>query len=75
MGRKTWDSLPRKPLPGRANFVISRSLTEAEGAQVFPDTSCGHHCGAHRGGSMPVWMKSALIGGARLYARSPGPRN
>ena len=24
MGRKTWDSLPRKPLPGRLNVVLSR---------------------------------------------------
>jgi dihydrofolate reductase len=24
MGRKTWDSLPRKPLPGRMNLVLSR---------------------------------------------------
>lgn len=24
MGRKTWDSLPRKPLPGRTNIVLSR---------------------------------------------------
>ena len=24
MGRKTWDSLPRKPLPGRRNIVITR---------------------------------------------------
>ena len=24
MGRKTWDSLPIKPLPGRANIVLSR---------------------------------------------------
>jgi dihydrofolate reductase len=24
MGRKTWDSLPRKPLPGRLNIVLSR---------------------------------------------------
>jgi dihydrofolate reductase len=24
MGRKTWDSLPRKPLPGRSNIVLSR---------------------------------------------------
>ena len=28
MGKKTWDSLPRKPLPGRANFVLSRSMPE-----------------------------------------------
>lgn len=25
MGRKTWDSLPNKPLPNRLNFVITRS--------------------------------------------------
>ena len=24
MGRKTWDSLPKKPLPGRVNIVLSR---------------------------------------------------
>jgi dihydrofolate reductase len=25
MGRKTWDSLPRKPLPGRLNIVLTRN--------------------------------------------------
>ncbi len=25
MGRKTWESLPRRPLPGRDNLVVSRS--------------------------------------------------
>ncbi|MGC1302920.1 MAG: dihydrofolate reductase [Caulobacteraceae bacterium] len=35
MGRKTWDSLPKKPLPGRANFVLSRDGTfEPRGAVV-----------------------------------------
>ena len=24
MGRKTWESFPRRPLPGRPNIVISR---------------------------------------------------
>ncbi|MBO7209483.1 MAG: dihydrofolate reductase [Methanobrevibacter sp.] len=23
MGRKTWDSLPTKPLPNRRNYIIS----------------------------------------------------
>ncbi|MEP3669939.1 MAG: dihydrofolate reductase [Roseibium sp.] len=33
MGRKTWDSLPRRPLPGRRNIVISRgSSGERDGA-------------------------------------------
>lgn len=36
MGRKTWDSLPRKPLPGRPNLVITRDAGfQAEGAEVF----------------------------------------
>ena len=26
MGRKTWDSLPKKPLPNRINVIISRSM-------------------------------------------------
>ena len=35
MGRKTWDSLPRKPLPGRTNIVVTRDLAfQAEGAVV-----------------------------------------
>ncbi len=35
MGRKTWDSLPRKPLPGRTNIVLSRDGSfEPHGAIV-----------------------------------------
>jgi dihydrofolate reductase len=35
MGRKTWDSFPRKPLPGRTNIVITRDPNwQAEGAVV-----------------------------------------
>ncbi len=35
MGSTTWDSLPRKPLPGRLNLVLTRDLKfEAEGGIV-----------------------------------------
>ncbi len=35
MGRKTWESLPFKPLPGRTNIVLTRSADYvAEGAEV-----------------------------------------
>jgi dihydrofolate reductase len=35
MGRRTWDSLPRKPLPGRMNLVLSRDGSfEPKGAVV-----------------------------------------
>ena len=35
MGRKTWESLPRRPLPGRTNIVLSRhGEYEPDGALV-----------------------------------------
>lgn len=35
MGRKTWDSLPKKPLPGRTNIVVTRRADfAADGAAV-----------------------------------------
>src|SRR5689334_5572335 len=40
MGRKTWDSLPKKPLPGRLNVVLSRDGSfEPKGAVVSNDFS------------------------------------
>ena len=29
MGKKTWDSLPIKPLPNRVNIVLTSSLSES----------------------------------------------
>ena len=37
MGRKTFDSLPNGALPNRRNVVLSRTLKELPGAEVFPD--------------------------------------
>ncbi|RAK63575.1 dihydrofolate reductase [Phenylobacterium kunshanense] len=40
MGRKTWDSLPKKPLVGRTNIVLSRDGSfEPQGALVCEDFS------------------------------------
>ncbi len=40
MGRKTWESLPKKPLVGRTNIVLSRDGSfEAKGALVCEDFS------------------------------------
>jgi dihydrofolate reductase len=56
MGRKTWDSLPKKPLPGRRNIVVTRDGDwRAEGAE-----------------SMSLYQALALpdvfvIGGAEIY--------
>ncbi|MEO8387003.1 MAG: dihydrofolate reductase [Polaromonas sp.] len=66
MGRKTWDSLPPKfrPLPGRANIVITRQLNwQAKGVQRA--TSLGQ--ALHLAGAAPeVWV----IGGAQIYAQA-----
>lgn len=62
MGRKTWESLPRKPLPNRRNVVVSRNLedTNIVGAPtvVHPDDLKMFLAIQ----SMPVW----IIGGSQL---------
>ncbi len=62
MGRKTWDSLPRKPLPGRVNVVVTRQLDwKAEGA-----LTAGSLGQATSGTSGTVMV----IGGAEIYQRA-----
>ena len=34
MGRKTWESLPKKPLPGRRNIILTRQKRDINGAEV-----------------------------------------
>lgn len=60
MGRKTWDSLPRKPLPDRRNVVITRDVGwRAAGA--VPATSPGE---VFRIAGSDDLM---IIGGAEIY--------
>ena len=68
MGRKTWESLPKRPLPGRQNIVISRSLSAATGAKVFPSLqdAVGHCAG---------YEKVFICGGASVYAEALGLAN
>lgn len=68
MGRKTWDSLPRKPLPGRQNLVLTRDASlVAEGAWVFTALDALLAAGramAEASGAEEV----CVLGGAQLYA-------
>ena len=70
MGRKTWESLPRKPLPGRPNIVVTRDEDfVAEGAEVFTDVAEAVAHGvdlARQSGADEV----AVIGGAQIYAET-----
>lgn len=63
MGRKTWDSLPRKPLPGRTNIVVTRDPTFAAGGAVVAHTLEEALARAAREPSDEI----AVIGGAELY--------
>ena len=67
MGRKTWDSLPRKPLPGRANLILTRDADfKADGAFVFTDLAAmlaAARAMAEASGA----EEACVIGGAQLY--------
>ena len=61
MGRRTWESLGSKPLPGRENIVVSRSPGyEAPGAGVASTLECAVALCAGE----PVVF---VIGGEKLY--------
>ena len=67
MGRKTWESLPKKPLVGRTNIVLSRDGSfEAKGGLVcdnFADAvSIAREQAAEDGAS-----EVCVIGGASLF--------
>ena len=62
MGRKTWDSLPKKPLPGRVNVVVTRQADwKANGA-----VTAGSLGQATSGTSGTVMV----IGGGEIYERA-----
>lgn len=67
MGRKTWESLPIKPLPGRLNLVVSRKTTEElslpEGALACSSVNEALGLAEQERPGSPVWF----IGGAALY--------
>ena len=67
MGRKTWESLPKKPLVGRTNIVLSRDGSfEPKGAVVCEEFSEAVSIGreqAQEDGAAEV----CVIGGASLF--------
>jgi dihydrofolate reductase len=67
MGRKTWESLPRRPLPGRENIVITRQADyAAPGAHLVADVEAGVKLArafAARDGASEV----AVIGGGEIF--------
>lgn len=61
MGRKTWESLPKKPLPGRMNIVVSRKTDfQAPGATVVASPQLALEAAGD--GTAPF-----VIGGEQIY--------
>src|SRR6478672_11084742 len=70
MGRKTWESLPKKPLVGRTNIVLSRDGSfEPKGAVVCEDfgeaVSIAREQAAEDGA-----REVCVIGGASLFEQT-----
>ncbi len=64
MGRKTWESLPKRPLPGRKNIVVTRDRSfRAEGATVVHTLA-----EALTDAAAEKPEEIAVIGGAEIYA-------
>lgn len=64
MGRKTWDSLPIKPLSGRKNIVISRSSQALPGGVLGASSIDGAILLASKLGVENIF----IIGGASIYS-------
>ncbi len=62
MGRKTWDSLPRRPLPRRLNIVVTTQSYPQEENTAFVPLDAALDT-AHRAGFLRVYA----IGGAAIY--------
>jgi dihydrofolate reductase len=62
MGRKTWESLPKRPLPGRLNVIVSRTMHGAgpPEAKVFPSLPAAlERCA--------MYQKIFICGGESIY--------
>lgn len=63
MGRKTFESLPKGALPNRRNVVLSRTVSEIEGCDVYASLE---EALAHTSADEHIY----IIGGDSVYAQS-----
>ncbi len=72
MGRKTWDSFPKRPLPGRPNIVVTRNLAfEAPLAFVFsslPPAVAAARAMAAQAGVQEI----SILGGVDIFRATLG---
>ena len=64
MGRKTYESLPNGALPHRRNIVVSRSLKEMEGCEVYSNLEAALKAAEGE------FEETFIIGGESIYRQS-----
>ncbi|MBL8583123.1 MAG: dihydrofolate reductase [Rhizobiaceae bacterium] len=73
MGRKTWESFPKRPLPGRLNIVITRDPGfPAEGAETAASLEDALTLARVRSRCMTGADEICVIGGGQIYAQAMG---
>lgn len=71
MGRKTWESFPKRPLPGRLNIVVTRDRTyRAEGAETAASLEDAIALARIRARCMAGADEICVIGGGQIYAQA-----
>lgn len=70
-GRKTWESFPRRPLPGRPNIVISRDAAySAGGAEVVTSLEAALALAKEKLESTPAVDEVCILGGGQIYRQA-----
>ena len=64
MGRKTYESLPNGALPHRRNIIVSSSMKEMEGCEVYPNLEAALKAAEGEFG------ETFIIGGESIYRQS-----
>ncbi|MES2031893.1 MAG: dihydrofolate reductase [Pseudomonadota bacterium] len=72
MGRKTYESFPKRPLPGRTNIVITRNAGYQVAGAVVTTSLADARAVATGDALRRLVTEIAVIGGAEIYARWMG---
>lgn len=60
MGKKTYLSLPRRPLPNRRNIIVSRTMQQEEGIEIVTTPEAALHL-------IDSEQETFIIGGGSIY--------
>ena len=71
MGRRTWESFPKRPLPGRLNIVVTRDPSyRAEGAEVVHSLDHALTLARAKGRGVAGAEEICIVGGGQIYVQA-----